>query len=414
MPLSSGQSIITDSDARFKVVVAGRRFGKTFLAMRELAKHARLPGQATFYVAPTYRQAKQTVWKPLKAKLLALNWISKINESDLTIELVNGSTISLRGSDKPDSMRGVGLSHLVCDEFSYMKKEAWTEVLRPTLSDTNGSAMFITTPAGQGNWSYDMYQKGQQEDDKEWASWQFTTLEGGRVSANEIEQARRDLDDRTFRQEYEASFETYSGSIYYNFSTKTHIKQANINLADIKEIIIGCDFNVNPISAGVAIKTQKGLHIFDEIIIYSSNTDELVQEIKTRYPGKRVVIYPDPAGAQRKTSANGRTDISILQNAGFTVKYRHKHPPVRDRINAVNSALESSDGTVRVQIDPKCKHIINGLQKQVYKEGTQIPDKDSGHDHTNDAIGYMIEYMYPIRKEVPEFDETATFGMATF
>lgn len=414
MPLSSGQSTITDSDARFKVVVAGRRFGKTFLAMRELAKHARLPDQTTFYVAPTYRQAKQTVWKPLKAKLQALNWVSKINESDLTIELVNGSTISLRGADKFDSLRGIGLSHLVCDEFSYMKKEAWTEVLRPTLSDTNGSAMFITTPAGQGNWSYDMYQKGQQEDDKEWASWQFTTLEGGRVSEDEIEQARRDLDDRTFRQEYEASFETYSGSIYYNFSTKKHIKQANINLADIKEISIGCDFNVNPISAGVAIKTQKGLHIFDEIIIYSSNTDELVQEIKTRYPGKRVVIYPDPAGSQRKTSANGRTDISILQNAGFTVKYRHKHPPVRDRINAVNSVLESSDGTIRVQVDPKCKHIINGLQKQVYKEGTQIPDKDSGHDHTNDAIGYMIEYMYPIRKDVPEFDETATFGMATF
>jgi hypothetical protein len=412
MPLSSGQSTITGSDARFKVVVAGRRFGKTYLAMREIAKHARLPNKTTFYVAPTYRQAKQTVWKPLKNKLQALNWIGKVNESELTVELVNGSTISLRGADNFDSLRGVGLDHLIMDEFSYTKREAWTEVLRPTLSDTNGSAMFITTPAGQGNWSFDMFQKGQQEDDKEWASWQFTTLEGGRVSEDEIEQARRDLDDRTFRQEYEASFETYSGQIYYNFTTKTHIKQAKFNTTDIKELHIGCDFNVNPISAGVAIKTKEGLHLFDEVIIYSSNTDELVQEIKTRYPTQRIVIYPDPAGAQRKTSAGGRTDISILQNAGFVVKYKKKHPPVRDRINAVNSALESSDGTVRVRIDAKCKHVIKGLQKQIYKEGTQVPDKNSGYDHTNDAIGYMIEYLYPIRKEVPKYAQS-TWGVGT-
>jgi phage terminase large subunit len=414
MPLSKGQSAITKSTARFKVVVSGRRFGKTYLAMRELAKQARLPNKTTFYVAPTYRQAKQTVWKPLKAKLNKLNWIEKVNESDLSITLVNGSVIGLRGADKFDSLRGIGLDYLVMDEFSYTKMEAWTEVLRPTLSDTNGSAMFITTPAGQGNWSFDMYQKGQQEDDKEWASWQFTTLEGGRVSEDEIEQARRDLDDRTFRQEYEASFETYSGQIYYNFSTNRHVTEYTGNFEACTTIYIGCDFNVNPISAGIAVKTMNGLHLIDEVIIYSSNTDELVQEIKTRYPKKKVVIYPDPSGVQRRTSANGRTDVSILQNAGFTVKHRHKHPAVRDRINSVNSMLLTSDGTVKVKVSPKCKHIINGLSKQVFKEGTQIPDKSSGFDHTNDAIGYMIEYLFPIRKDVPEFDESATFGMATF
>jgi len=410
--LSDWQKQVTASDARFKVIVAGRRAGKTFLSVRELAKHARLPDKTAFYVAPTYKQAKQTVWKPLKAKLQDLNWVAKVNETELTIELVNGSTIGLRGADKFDSLRGVGLDHLVMDEFSYTKPEAWAEVLRPTLSDKNGSAMFITTPAGQGNWSFDMYQKGQQEGDEDWESWQFTTLQGGRVSAKEIEQARRDLDDRTFRQEYEASFETYAGQIYYNFDTKTHVKQAKFNAEDVKEVHIGCDFNVNPISAGVAIKSKEGLHIFDEIIIYSSNTDELVQEIKTRYPKQRIVIYPDPAGSQRKTSAGGRTDISILQNAGFVVKHKKKHPPVRDRINAVNSALESSDGTVKVHIDAKCKHVINGLQKQIYKEGTQVPDKDSGYDHTNDAIGYMIEYLYPVRKEVPVYKQS-TWGVGT-
>ena len=411
--LSDWQKQVSASDARFKVIMAGRRAGKTFLATRELAKHARHPNKKVFYVAPSYRQAKQVLWTKLKYKLQDLNWLNSVNESDLTATLVNGSTISLRGANNFDSLRGVGLDFIVLDEFAYIPKEAWTEVLRPTLSDTNGSAMFISTPSGKGNWGYDLFERGADDTEEEWFSAQFTTLEGGRVSEEEIEQARRDLDDRTFRQEYEASFETYSGQIYYNFDTKTHVKQAKFNLDDIKELHIGCDFNVNPISAGVAVKTKEGLHLFDEIVIYSSNTDELVQEIKTRYPGKRIVIYPDPAGAQRKTSAGGRTDISILQNARFIVKHRPKHPPVRDRINAVNSALMSSDGNVKVQIDAKCKHIISGLQKQVYKEGTQVPDKDSGHDHTNDAIGYMIEYLYPIRKEVPVQKSSSGWSVGT-
>ena len=160
-----------------------------------------------------------------------------------------------------------------------------------------------------------------------------------------------------------------------------------------------CDFNVSPVSAAIAIRTSQGIHIIDEIVMYSSNTDELVQEIRNRYPAQRVTAFPDPAGAQRKTSAGGRTDISILENAGFTVKYHRAHPPVRDRINAVNSALCSSTGERRLRIDPKCKNVIKCLERQTYKEGTQVPDKDAGFDHMNDAVGYGIEFLMPVRKD---------------
>ena len=409
MPLSDWQKNVDESNARFKVIVAGRRAGKTYLAMRELAKYARFPNQQVFYVAPTFRQAKQTVWTPLKNKLRELNWIDQINESELNITLVNGSTIGIRGANKPSGLRGIGLHGLIMDEFSYIKQEAFTEVLRPTLSDTGGSAMFITTPAGKGNWSYDMFQKGQIKDDKEWQSWQYTTLDGGRVSEEEIEQARKDLDERTFRQEYEASFETYAGQIYYAFDTNNNVVPYRDNPDDLKTIYIAADFNISPITASISAKTDFGLHFFDEIQIYSSNTDELVQEIKNRYPYQRVHIFPDPAGVQRRTSAGGRTDISILENAGFTVRYRRRHPAVRDRINAVNSAIHSG----KILFDPKCKNVINGLQKQTYKEGTQIPDKDSGYDHFNDGVGYKVEYLFPIKKEQPEFDETSTWGVGT-
>jgi hypothetical protein len=285
------------------------------------------------------------------------------------------------------------------DEFSYTDSKAWTEVLRPTLSDRLGSALFITTPAGQGNWSFDLYNRGQ-ETGNDWDSFQFTTLDGGNVTATEIADARKDLDARTFRQEYEASFETYAGQIYYGFDVKLHVKEYDGDLSNIKSVNLFCDFNVNPMSAVVLVETDFGLHAVDEIVIYGSNTHELIEELRNRYKTHRVTAYPDPASIQRKTSAQGKTDFSILQNAGFIMKVRRKHPAVRDRINAVNSVLAPIDGEPKLLISPKCKTLINCLIKQEYKEGTQVPDKDSGYDHLNDALGYGIEFIYPIRREV--------------
>ena len=108
------------------------------------------------------------------------------------------------------------MQFLVLDEFSDIPEEAWTEVLRPTISDkyVNGKVLFVGTPRGYGNWSYDMFQRGQ-SGDPEWQSWKYTTIEGGQVEPHEIDQAKKDLDARSFRQEYEASFETYAGVVYY-------------------------------------------------------------------------------------------------------------------------------------------------------------------------------------------------------
>ena len=131
------------------------------------------------------------------------------------------------------------------------------------------------------------------------------------------------------------------------------------------------DFNIDPMSAVVCIRHHDTLVAIDEIVMFGSNTQEMAQEIRTRYPDKHVIIYPDPASRQRKTSAGGRTDLSILQNAGFEVKAKTRHALVRDRINAVNSRLLYSDGQRNLLIDPKCKQTIesfsneeNPLQKQ--------------------------------------------------
>ena len=392
MPLSDAQKTIADSDKRFRVLVSGRRFGKTHIAIRELCKAATKPNQKVFYVAPSYRMAKQIVWEQLKKKLRDLRWADRINESDLSIKLVNGSLISLRGADNEDSLRGLGLNMLVLDEFADIDPKAWYEVLRPTLSDTQGSALFCGTPKGIGNWAYDIFQQSH-KDPEHWASFQYTTLDGGQVEDAEIQQAREDLDEKTFKQEYEASFETYSGQVYYNYGAHT-ITQEKIQTPDA--ILVGMDFNIDPMSACIAKRTEKGIVIFDEITIYGSNTDEMVQEIRNRYKTQRIIVYPDPASRQRKTSAGGRTDLSILVNAGFKIHSRPSHPAVRDRINAVNSALQSADGKQKLWITPNCKAVIKSLSRQIYKEGTTVPDNNENLSHMADAVGYMIEYLYPV------------------
>jgi len=393
VPLSKPQKQVLECDKRFRVLITGRRFGKTFLAVTELAKFARYPKKKVWYVAPTYRMAKDIVWFELVDKLTKHKWIKKTNNSDLSILLRNGSTISLRGADNENSLRGVGLDFLVMDEFADVKEHAWYEVLRPTLSDKNGSALFCGTPRGYGNWSYNLFTK---EDDS-WASFQFTTLDGGQVSANEIEQAKADLDERTFNQEYMASFVNYAGQIYYNFDRKENV----IDKYEPKtaEIHIGMDFNIDPMSAVVTEIQGNNIYIYDEIILYSSNTDEMVQEIKTRYSGKHIFIYPDPASKQRKTSAGGTTDLSILKNAGFNMRVRNNHPLIRDRINAVNTKLKNANGKRTLFIANNCKNVLKSIERQIYKEGTSVPDKDNNYDHMNDALGYLVEYLFPVRRE---------------
>jgi hypothetical protein len=394
MPLSNPQQTIVDAPQRFKVVIAGRRFGKTHLSVRELCKAARFPDKEVWYVAPTYKQAKMIVFKKLRKKLQDLRWVSKINETNMSFELKNGSTISLKGADNYDSLRGVGLDFLVMDEFADIDPEAWFETLRPTLADKMGSALFIGTPKGM-NWAKDLYDMAA-EYPEEWAAFQYTTEQGGNVSISEIEAARRSLDTRTFNQEFRATFETFSGRIFYAFDRKYNVKPYTDPLP--KELHLGVDFNIDPMSAVIGVKTGNTMHIIDEFKIFGSNTEELVEEVKTRYPGHTIIAYPDPAGAQRKTSAGGRTDHTILRTAGFTVKAPHSHNAVRDGINAVNAKLLSSSGFTTLFFDPKCKYAIECLEKQTYKEGTSIPDKDSGFDHMNDALRYMVDYLFPIRQ----------------
>jgi len=410
MPLSEAQQSIGDDQTRFRVIIAGRRFGKTYLSVREMAKFARHPKRKVVYIAPSYRQGKQTVWADLKEKLGRLGWIKRVNETELTITLVNGSLIMLRSADNYDSMRGLGIDFVVFDEFADIAVQTWTEVIRPALSDREGHAMFIGTPKGMGNWAKDLWDQGQNPATIDWSSYQYTTLDGGNVSEEEIEAAKQDLDERTFRQEYMATFETYSGAVYYAFdrSQLFDIKQLEPVVANNETMHIGVDFNVNPMSAVVSVKRGERLYVVDAIEIYGSNTQELCDEIKMKYGTERKYFaYPDASGGARNTK--GTSDHNILRQNGFLVKAPGRNPPVKDRIAAVNSAFKSSNGQVKLCINNTARRLIECVEKQTYKGDTRVPDKESGFDHLLDALGYLTVYHFPIQRPIKQ-DTTSVFG----
>jgi hypothetical protein len=400
MKLSNPQQIIANDSARFKVVVAGRRFGKTFLSIREICFQAKEPNREVFYVTTSYRAAKMIVWKPLKRKLIDLRWVKKINESELSILLKNGTTISLKGAEDPDKLRGVSLSYAVIDEAAECKLEAlWGEILRPALADQQGGALFIGTPKGKANPFYDLYVFAKDSANTAWSAFQYTTLDGGFVTAEELDAARKDMSERQFNQEFMATFETYENRVAWAFDRETNVKLHP--KPDTSIIHVGMDFNRNPLVASIAVQEGERLWAIDEIQIFGSNTDEICDEIQTRYPSSKTFVYPDPSGSRQQTSSGGRSDHSILSNRGFIVKAPRKHDPVKDRINAINAKFRTAAGANHLFISPKCKHTINSLDKHTFKEGTQVPDKDSGQDHMFDAISYMVAFLYPIRRSVP-------------
>ncbi|QDP59325.1 MAG: putative terminase large subunit [Prokaryotic dsDNA virus sp.] len=393
--LTKPQTRVWKSPARFKIVSAGRRFGKSYLALTWLVHNAMTKGGLHYYVAPSYVMAKQIAWRLLKE--LFIEHIKHKNESDLSVEFANGAVIQLKGAENRDSLRGVSLSSVCLDEASFMAREVWTDVIRPATSDKLAPVMFISSPSGF-NWFKDLYEHGRNQDEPDWESFQFTTADGGNVTQEEIEAARRELPERTFKQEYLASFETLSNRVYSNFDRDINVSADIATIDSVSELHIGVDFNIDPITASVAVKVSDQLHIVDELCIRNSNTTELSQEIKKRYPNHKIRAYPDPSGNARKTSAaGGVTDFTILEQHGFLVLAPNKAPAVADRINEVQAMLCNTDGERRLFIHPRCKELIKGLDGMTYKEGTSQPDKSLGLDHITDALGYQIHSLFPIQ-----------------
>lgn len=206
------QEVFKDT-TRFKVVAAGRRCGKSRMAaVTLLIEGLKCPqGSAVLYVSPTMGQSRQIIWDLLLD--LGRDIITNSHVNNLDITLINGARIYVRGADRPDTLRGVSLTYAVLDEVADIKPEAWEQVIRASLSDKKGRALFIGTPKGR-NWFYDTFKLGENGEDSDWKSWHFTTQDNPLIDPTEIESAKKTLSTFAFKQEYMASFSNAGSDIF--------------------------------------------------------------------------------------------------------------------------------------------------------------------------------------------------------
>lgn len=414
--LRRAQMEVYECEKRFRVLVAGRRFGKTHLALVELLRAAQGKDRVVWYVAPSYRQAKRIAWERLKSVSLKY-WGERPNETDLSIRLKSGSTIAVRGADNYDSLRGEGLDFVVLDEYASMRPECWTEVLRPALSDRQGGALFIGTPQGFNHF-YERFEQAQ--DNPEWAAFQFTTLEGGNVSAAELASAARELDERCFQQEFEAKFESVGrGLAYHAFERAENVRAAGFRAGE--PLIWALDFNVDPMCSVLAQRDGESVWVLDEMALADANTlaaCEAMAERTARWRGRgplRVEVYGDASGNQRRTSGTD-TDWGLIRQffvkrAGefvVTVRAVATNPSVRDRVNSVNARLRNASGERRLFIDPRCRELIRDFERVRWeldatgRATNELDKSDRARTHLSDALGYYVTQAFSLGMKVGE------------
>jgi hypothetical protein len=201
-----------NSKARFRIIAAGRRFGKSQAAVNEAIKFGAKKNNATIWIAaPVYSQAMIS-WRMIK-EFLPQELIKELHLSEKYLELINGSSIWIKSADNYNNLRGEGIDFLVIDEAAMVAKEAWEEALRPALSDKQGKAVFISTPKGN-NWFFEMWTRGQDPQFPQYKSWKFLTSQNPFIVPAEIEEARTTLPELVFRQEYMAEFLDDIGAVF--------------------------------------------------------------------------------------------------------------------------------------------------------------------------------------------------------
>jgi len=393
------QKLIVESPKRYKIIRCGRRFGKTLLALNEIViASLRKPGDY-WIIYPTYRQAKSVAWKTLLGILEKIPGIvKKVRHVDLEVDLANGSNIALKGSDKEHSLRGVGLSGVIMDEYSYIKPHIWFEIVRPMLVDSKGWAWFISTPKGYNHF-YELWQKA---NPNKFEKFHFTTYDNPYIPKSEIEEARAQMDEDTFAQEFLAEFRRLAGAVYKEFDRDTHVIKPLKTIPPEWTIYTAIDFGqVNPTAVlWIAIKPDDTMVIFDEVYEAGLTIKELAERIKQKeYTLEIRGRTADSAAAQQ---------IKELEQYGIycrgvSKKGDDRENYVKAKIKKVIERLKPSPitGKPRLYVTDNCHNTIFEFENYSYpsartseRNPSELPVK--AFDHAMDALGdFIYDYDVP-------------------
>lgn len=388
MQLHETQRIIAKDTHRFRVLCNGRRWGKTTLAIEEMIALGLHREAKIAYVAPTYQQARDIAWEQLKKRLIEQN--ATINESRLEVRFKNlqgtESTISLRGWESIETLRGQSLDLVVLDEVASMRYfwDGWQEVVRPTLTDRKGQAMFISTPKGFNHF-YELY--NEESKDKNFKSFHFTSYDNPNIPSDEIDEAKNQLTDDQFAQEYLADFRKQEGLVYKEFQRARHVY--SIAEIDVADYIAGVDFGFTNPTCVLSIKRDRQDKYWVESEYYKSGNTAIqtAEYIQGQNYNK---VYPDPASPEAiKELTDRRVNVYDVNKGADSI------------VNGINKVRELFKQG-RLMIHESCKNLIWELETYSYGERkanhneTETPIKEN--DHAVDALRYALMTNQPERR----------------
>lgn len=424
---------------RFIGVDAGRGTGKTAIAKRKLVAQQlwkpreNCPNPWYFYAAPTYEQARRVAWEDFLA-LIPSNWIAPdgVDRSRLTIRTIFGSTLFVRGLDKPERTEGSQWCGGIVDESCDIKRGAIPRSILPTLIWNNGFLWRIGVPKRRGPSAMDFRRFCENHRDGHQTDTISFTWPASEILPPEVVDAARDqMDLPDFLEQMEARWQTAGGGIYHAFDEEESVRPCSYNPS--LPICVGSDFNVNPMAwvishvyedDAVAANTHDRtgvthVEVFDEIWVRDCNTPRALNILLGRF-GHHTAgfkFYGDATGRARKTSAS-RSDYQHIEfNAAFhalgrRVFYPRSNPAIADRFATTNAMLQSAAGVRRLHIDPRCKHLAEDLKLRAYKEGSNEPDDTSDVGHISDALGYLVHWVGPLRSGVVDTTPAPVFATA--
>jgi hypothetical protein len=410
------QTALVNDPVRFKVVPAGRRSGKTERAKRFVVREAMKTPGSYFVAAPTRDQVKRIYWNDLKRLSFCSVLPQKPSESDLIIHYPNGSTLSLIGLDQPQRMEGVFWTGGVIDEIADVKDGAWAENISPALDTFNPTrpdfrawCWLIGVPDGLNHY-YEMAEYARTANDPDWKVYTWKSSEI--LPAELIEAARRRMSAKQFRQEYEASFETAFGRVYEDYD---HNNETAETIQPHEQLMWHHDFNFTPMSSGVGVRRGNDFYVLDEIVLTSAVARQSALEFVERFKdhqNRNVIIYGDPAGraGEKHGHASDYTEMEgVLKSNNWNVtrKVKLAAPAIRDRQNAVRAKICNAAGERSLFVNPKkAVYVHKGLSTVQIKKGSTFLEEDSEFQHITTAIGYCVDYEWPIRPDKKSFDAT--------
>ena len=389
MYLKKKQSEVFLDKSKNRLIVCGRRGGKTYFATWEiLSKLVNNKNYSITYTAPTHNQAKEIFWETF-LNVCPQEYILKKHETTLDLTLLNGSKLKVRSSSNYDRLRGGTNNEIYLDEVQDTPMKAYSEALRPTIATTEGYVTLLGTPKGH-NWVNDLV------NNPNWSFHSWTTAEGGLVSLEEIERAKQELDERTFRQEYLAEFLSSEGAIFYSFSDDNIV---DVDFDKDKTLYLSFDFNVNPMTC---VMFQDNVAVKEFEVPHSNTADisnKIIRFLEEKQFNSTIYITGDNTGNNRNTSAT-KTNYIIIGE--IFKKYLPEQSPIKtrhvinieDRFNTTNTALKSYSGDIKLRVSKNCKKLIKYLN--IITREDFVRDK-LGITHLTDAFTYYPYNFIPIK-----------------